>query len=252
MAKALHLDGFWNSHLDHECAVHKTGRDSVIYFSKTIGKPVGLQLVSHHLWRQEWILSQLDVLEDAHKALLTQLSQLIASHPYTPIIESLPLKSPIWTATLIGVIGNIDRFHNYGQFRAYVGWFPKIKQSGTSINSSHLAPDGVRLARNVFGQMALTLMTPNVRETPFRIYYERLLARGMKPITAIGNVSGKLASVLYSCLKTKTPYDERKHRKQLGLPVEDDVSQKTSAEIIEAQIDAPDMLDIASGFPTML
>jgi len=38
----------------------------------------------------------------------------------------------------------------------------------------------------------------------------------MKPITAIGNVAGKLASVLYSCLKTKTSYDETKHKKQLA------------------------------------
>jgi hypothetical protein len=79
----------------------------------------GVQMVSHHLWRQEWILNQLDVLEEAQEAIRSQISQLIASHPYTLIIESFPIKSPIWTATLIGVIGNIDRFHNYGQFRAY-------------------------------------------------------------------------------------------------------------------------------------
>ncbi len=198
----------------------------------------GLQVVSHHRWRQEWILSQLDVLEEAQKSLLTQISQLISTHPYTPIIESFPIKSQIWTATLISVIGNIDRFNNYGQFRAYVGWFPKIAQSGTSLNSSRLAPGGARLARNVLGQMAMTLVTPNVRETPFRIYYKRLIGRGMRPISAIGHLSGKLASVLYQCLKTKTFYDEETHRKQMGLiPTTDNVHHDTPIEMQDVTID---------------
>ena len=183
IAKALH-DGK---------AYHHTKRaDELLRLAKT---SVGVPLVSHHRWRQEWIVSQLDSLEEAQKALTTHISQLIASHPYTSIIESLPVKSPIWTATLIGVIGDIERFHNYREFRSYVGWFPQIKQSGTSLNSSHLAPDGVRMGRRVFGLMAMMLMFPSRRETPFRIYYQRLLARGMRPITAIGNVAGKLASV---------------------------------------------------------
>ncbi len=175
----------------------------------------GLEVVSHHLWRQQWILEQLETLEEAQTKLLTHISQLIKNHPYTPIIESLPIKSTIWTATLIGVIGDIDRFHNYGQFRAYVGWFPRVELSGTSVHSSRLSPKGVRLARNVFGQMAMTLMTPNVRETPFRIYCNRLTNRGMKPIKALGHVSGKLASVLYQCLKTSSLYSEDLHRKQI-------------------------------------
>jgi hypothetical protein len=58
----------------------------------------------------------------------------------------------------------------------------------------------------------------------------------MKPIIAIGDVAGKLAGVLYGCLKTKTPYDETKHRKQLGLSVDEDISEKVSTEIVEAQI----------------
>lgn len=178
----------------------------------------GLEVISHHLWRQQWILEQLEVLEEAQTDVLTQISQLIANHPYTPIIESLPIKSTIWTATLIGVIGDVHRFHNYGQFRAYVGWFPRVELSGSSVHSSRLSPKGARLARNVFGQMAMTLMTPNVRETPFRLYSKSLTDRGMKPIKALGHLSGKLASVLYCCLKTNTLYDENIHRKQMSLP----------------------------------
>jgi transposase len=139
------------------------------------------------------------------------------------------------------VIGNIDRFHNYRQFRSYMGWFPKLKQSGTSLNTSHLAPDGVRLGRYVFGFMAMTLMSPTVPETPFRIHYERLLARGMKPMTAIGNVAGKLTAVLYSCLKTGTPYDQTKHRQELGLPAGQDLPAKPPMKTPEPQLPTVDL-----------
>jgi len=202
---------------------------------------VGIQLVSHHTWRQAWILHQLDGLEEARKEVVTQLYQITASHPYTPIIESLPIKSPTWTATLISVIGNVERFHNYAQFRAYMGWFPKVAQSGTSLNASRLADDGVRLGRNVLGRMALTFLAPRVRETPFRIYHERLVARGMKPSVALGHMAGKLASVLYECLKTHTFYDETKHRKQMGLPVGDDTTAGVVIEVPDAEIDTPEV-----------
>ena len=205
----------------------------------------GIPLVSHHVWRQEWILSQLDMLDQAREDLLVQLHQLVAAHPYTKIIESFPVKSPIWTATLISVIGNINRFQNYEQFRAYIGWFPKVKQSGTSVNSSSLAPGGSRPGRKVLGQMALVLLTPKVRETPFRIYHERLVSRGMRPLAAVGHTAGKLASILYGCLKTQTPYDEMKHRKGMGIPTEEDTP--LTIEIEEMEIDnlnIPDASDI--------
>jgi hypothetical protein len=205
-----------------------------------------VQLVSHHVWRQAWILSQLDMLEEARKDLLTQLQQLISSHPYTPIIESLPVKSLIWTETLISVIGSVERFSNYAQFRAYMGWFPKVKQSGISVHSSALADNGVRLGRKVFGQMARVLITPNVRETPFRIYYDKLVNRGKKPISALGHVSAKLANVLYECLKTMTLYDEMKHRKQMGLLIEENTTSTTQIEIKDAQIDALEVVNSPS------
>jgi len=214
----------------HESKVYRHARHADELLRLAQGS-AGLPLVSHHLWRQEWIIHQLDILEDAQTALDTQIAQVVATHPYTPVIESLPVRSPIWTATLIGVIGNIDRFHNYRQFRSYVGWFPRIKQSGTSVDTSRLAPDGVRLGRHVFGLMAMMLMVPTIRETPFRISYQRLLARGMKPSTAIGNIAGKLASVLYSCLKTRTPYDEMRHRKELGLQTDEDAARRPTTEI---------------------
>jgi len=192
----------------------------------------GVKVIGHHLWRQGWIIQQLPVLEKARAELIQQLRQATVAHPYAPIIESLPVKSPIWTAALIAVIGNVERFSNYAEFKAYLGWYPRVAQSGTSVNSSGLAKKAVRLSRNVLGQMTAVLLAPTVRTTPFRVFYERLVARGMKSGTARGHMAGKLAVVLYGMLKTMTTYDEQKHRKALGLP-------EPVAESAESSVEAP-------------
>jgi hypothetical protein len=142
---------------------------------------------------------------------------MIAGHRYTPIIESLPVASPIWTATLIGVIGDIQRFTTYREFKAYMGWYPQTTSSGTSVDASRLARSGVWSGRRVFGQMAVLLLAPTIRDTPFRVAYQRWTRRGMPAATALGHLAGKLCSVLYGMLKTMTPYDEARHRRELGL-----------------------------------
>lgn len=65
--------------------------------------------------------------------------------------------------------------------------------------------------------MVMIMLAPVIRTTAYRAYYERLTARGMRSARAMGHVGGKLSAVLYSMLKTMTPYDEVKHRQELGL-----------------------------------
>ena len=81
----------------------------------------GVPTLTHHQWRQGWLIKQLSVLEGARKELVDEVALATATHPYTRIIESLPVKSPIWTATLIGAIGDIGRFSNVSQFKATWG-----------------------------------------------------------------------------------------------------------------------------------
>jgi transposase len=197
----------------------------------------GVKMMVHHQWRQGWIIKQLPILEKARDDLVEQINHIIANHPYTPIIESLPTKSTIWTATLIATIGNIDRFSNYGEFKAYMGWFPSTAKSGTSLDKTGLAHKGVRLTRNVLGRMALVLIAPNTRTTPFREFYEQLVARRMKPATAVGHLAGKISVVLYGMLKTMTPYDEKKHRRAMGLPEVDKEVPETLIEVPEELVE---------------
>ena len=191
-------------------------------------------MLTQQHWRQSWIIKQLDVLDEARQDLIDQVQRISSTHRYASIIESLPVKSPIWTATLIAVIGDVSRFRTYAEFRAYLGWSPQVERSGSSLDSSRLAKSGVRLSRKVLGQMVMIMLmlAPVIRATPFRGYYERLTARGMRPAKAMGHVAGKLSAVLYTMLKTMTPYDEAKHRRALGLA-------QVQETVIEATVEAP-------------
>ncbi|MBV9601573.1 MAG: IS110 family transposase [Chloroflexi bacterium] len=193
----------------------------------------GVLMLSHHQWRRGWIIRQLDALEQARAELLDQIRQVLAKHPYARIIESLPVKSPVWTATLIAAIGDIKRFQDHRQFKRYLGWTPEIAKSGSSVDTSKLARGGVRSARGALGQMALILLAPNVRDTPFREDYRRMVARHVRPATATGHLAGKLSTVLYGMLRTMTVYDEAKHRREMSLPLlhQDNVMVEPPIEI---------------------
>src|SRR5438128_4401910 len=95
--------------------------------------------------------------------LVDEVALATATHPYTRIIESLPVKSPIWTATLIGAIGDVGRFSNVNQFKAYLGWSPQFTRSGSSVDHTELAKTGVRPARNVLGQRTVIMLPPTIR-----------------------------------------------------------------------------------------
>ena len=55
------------------------------------------------------------------------------------LFPELPVNSPIWTATLIGAVGDVSRFSNVNQFKAYLGWCPQLTRSGSPVGNSELA-----------------------------------------------------------------------------------------------------------------
>lgn len=59
----------------------------------------------------------------------------------------------------------------------------------------------------------------------------------MKPGTALGHMAGKLATVLYGCLKTMTPYDGKKHLQHMGMKRETETSKTLPVEVTSEVID---------------
>lgn len=170
--------------------------------------------------RQQLLIEDIDRMEDITEKLDQEIKKLVDTHPYKEILFSFPVMSYTWACTLIGSIGDVNRFSNYKQFKKYMGFIAENKNSGISIHSTHLTFQGVRETRRVLFQMCFTMMGPQHAETPFRTHYNRLLKRNMPKMKALGHICGKLSQVLYACLKTNQPYNSLTHFQAIGIDVD--------------------------------
>lgn len=74
--------------------------------------------------------------------------------------------------------------------------------------------------------MALIVIARRGGHNVFATYFERLLARQMPKMKAIGHMSGKVAKIIYSVLKTGVPYDPKRHAAACGIPWNEQYKEK--------------------------
>ena len=100
--------------------------------------------------------------------------------------------------------------------------------------------------------MTVIMLSSTIRPTPFREVYQRLTGRGMRPASALGHVAGKLSVVLYGMLTNMTPYDEDKHRRQLGLVECTDEPSSTPVDVPLELVDLAESLsDLVADDPSI-
>jgi transposase len=134
---------------------------------------------------------------------------------------SLPFVSENIACTLIGVIGDVERFSTYKEFKKYLGASAENKQSGTSVTGTRQTYSGVRDARGVLYQLALIILANGQKHpTVFKAYYDRKVSEGMNKKKAIGHLCGKIAALIYTVLKNKVKYDPITHAKACGVELD--------------------------------
>ncbi|USG68151.1 IS110 family transposase [Brevibacillus ruminantium] len=192
---------------------------------KILPNTVALPLV-HVVDRQNWLIQEALRLQESlerideniHELLHGNVEKGTTPHPYTQLLYSLPVMSDGWACTLIAIIGDIQRFSTYKEFKKYLGVSAENKQSGTSVKGTHQTFSGVRDTRRILFQMALILIAQRAGPNVFAVYYERLVERQMPKRKAIGHMCGKVAKIIYSVLKTGVPYDPKRHAAACGIP----------------------------------
>jgi transposase len=180
--------------------------------------------IPHFIRRQNMLIQDMDRIEAIIAELDIDIKELVDSHPWKDILWSFPVMSYTWACTIIGSIGDVDRFSNYKQFKRYVGFSSENKKSGTSVHSTRLSYSGVRETRRVLFQMVMTMLTPNAGDNVFKIYFNALVERKMVKMKAMGHVAGKFAQVLYGCLKKGELYNREIHARGMGMIRSDEAS----------------------------
>lgn len=133
-------------------------------------------------------------------------------------VHLTPFVSENIACTLIGVIGDIDRFNTYKEFKKYLGVSAENSQSGTSVRSTKQTYSGVRDARRVLYQISMMMLANGKRKpTVFKAYYDRKVEEGMIKKKAIGHLCGKIANLIYTILKSSQKYDPKIHAAACGI-----------------------------------
>ncbi len=157
-----------------------------------------------------WLIRELSILrieylekcDDLASVLRTQLT----THPYGEILLSFPGVGDITAATIIGIIKDMERWPDKKKFKKALGVYGTLIQSGANRNRTRQGKEGSKHGRRVLFQICFGCVRKNVRDNDFRDYYYRQVAQGKVRIKALCSTMGKLAEIIYHCLKAGELY----------------------------------------------
>lgn len=105
---------------------------------------------------------------------------------------------------LVTYIKDINRFDKAKQLASYAGLTPKIKQSGSSLNSASLSKMGNANLRKCLYMPAVTGIAYN---PVLKAFAERLRSNGVTGKKMIAAVMRKLLHIVFAILKSGKPFD---------------------------------------------
>jgi len=150
-------------------------------------------------------------------ALTSKIREEVVAHPYGEILLSFPHLGEVIAATIIGVVGDINKYSDKKKFKKFLGVYSTSTQSGATPAKSRRGREGSRHGRRVLFQACFGCSATKARENDFKDYYLAQVVRGKPRIKALVSTSGKLAEIIYHCLKARELYQyQGKYKKCIG------------------------------------
>ena len=116
---------------------------------------------------------------------------------------TIPGVGPKTVAVFLAEVGDIQRFLSCKDFIGFVGLYPKIEQSGSSLNKARLTTKGSRILKHALYMASVASLIHN----PYlKTVYKNKLSQGKSAKQALIVVSRKLACIMYSMLKNNSVY----------------------------------------------
>jgi len=148
------------------------------------------------------IIEQLNFIEN-QIAQLNQELKLLLDKINSPI-STIPGIGPVNEATILGEIGDINRFSTPSKLVAYAGLDASISQSGefTSPNSK-MSKRGSPHLRKAIYQAAFIA---SVNDPVFKAYYLKKRSEGKHHIVAVSACARKMCNTIHAIMKKNIPY----------------------------------------------
>ena len=121
------------------------------------------------------------------------------------LLASIPGIGLLTAAKILGEVRDVCEFDSARQLAAYAGVAPRNFLSGTSVHKKS------RISKMGNSQLRKALYMPAIvaqKHNPIiRVFCQRLLKSGLRPMEVIGAVMHKLLHLIYGILKSGKPFD---------------------------------------------
>jgi transposase len=161
--------------------------------------------------RLKHCLKMIRLFDDTIGTLETDLSDTIKQHPDYEIVTSFPAINDITAAVIIGTYQNIDKYPSRQCFKKKLGVAAEERTSGTSVSTTFINRRATGLVRTALHLVCISLLGPACGENVFKSYYLRRRENDTTRRPLLGRLKGKIAEMLYQCLKRRTPFDRARN-----------------------------------------
>ena len=141
------------------------------------------------------------------KRLEGQLNEIVETHfsSTQKRLQSIPGLGKKATAVLIAVTHNFEKFVHYKQLMAFVGFSPRIYESGTSVKGKgHICKLGKAHVRK---QMYMNAWSAKFHNKSCMDLYQRLYAKGKPEKVIKVAIANKLLKQAFAIVNNQTMYD---------------------------------------------
>lgn len=138
------------------------------------------------------------------------LKPLVAVHPLTPLLSTVPTVGPVSLATLVAEIDDMRRFPGAKQLTNYAGLVPGQRSSGERVRFGRITKVGSKYLRHTMVECAMRLRESH--DPALYAWYERVKAVS-SPMKARVALARKLLTIMWYLHHNNTPYTPRNHEK---------------------------------------
>lgn len=149
------------------------------------------------------LIEQINFIEKQVSDVETQMSELLEKIK-TPI-TTIPGIGNVIGATILGEIGDINRFSSGAKLVAYAGIDASVSQSGEyECVNNHMSKRGSPYLRKALFRAAFVASNT---DPVFKAYYQKKRKEGKHHNVAVGAVARKLCYTIYTVVKNNIPYE---------------------------------------------
>lgn len=151
-------------------------------------------------------LHLIDFLDGQIKHCETELRRLGSTHPYVPLLKTIPGVGDILAYTIAAELGDISRFPSAKKLVGYTGLTPRVHQSGGQDHRGPLTRNGPRYLRWALIEAAVH----GCHHPAFAAHYQRTkqrLGTQRGPKVARVEVARRIATAIYWMLTKGEEFD---------------------------------------------